>query len=217
MSRSWRRSMHGFGPATGCIPGMWTAFRSTGASGSSSAWMPACAWVRSGWIAGRPTAILTGSSRCFAGSSPRRRGGMHRRRFTVCGRGALWDEVREGRSAGARISPPCLRRAGRDGARFLSSEERLFVFGFVLCAWAGTKTRAVSCDPLDRLLVETDAPAMQLPPELDRHPLPRSNERAGESSGQSRRGLRGARAPAGMPLAELAAAVAGKLRAAVRG
>jgi TatD DNase family protein len=81
--------------------------------------------------------------------------------------------------------------------------------GSFLSAGRERKLEPFCVVPLDRLLVETDAPSMPLPPELDRHPLPR--DAGGEPvnhPGNLVVAYEGLARLRGMPLAELADAVA---------
>lgn len=123
--------------------------------------------------------------------------------------GALWDEVREGEVPARGF---LLHAYGGPVEMVRGFVERGAFFSFsgsFLARGRERKLEPFRVIPLDRLLVETDAPAMQLPPELDRHPLPRSNE--GEPvnhPGNLVVAYEGLARLRGMPLAELAAAVA---------
>ncbi|MGA3169535.1 MAG: TatD family hydrolase [Chthoniobacteraceae bacterium] len=86
--------------------------------------------------------------------------------------GALWEIVR------SEAAPACgflLHAYGGpvEMVEGFAARGAYFSFsGSFLAANRERKLEAFRVVPLDRLLVETDAPAMPLPPELNRHPLP---------------------------------------------
>lgn len=123
--------------------------------------------------------------------------------------GALWDVLREsevperGFLLHAYGGPVEMVRGFVERGAFFSFS------GSFLAAGRERKLEPFRTIPLERLLVETDAPAMPLPAELDRHPLPRSPE--GESvnhPGNLIVAYEGLAHLRGVPLAELADAVA---------
>lgn len=123
--------------------------------------------------------------------------------------GALWDVIREnavparGFLLHAYGGPVEMVRGFADRGAYFSFS------GSFLAAGRERKLEPFCEIPLERLLVETDAPAMPLPPELDRHPLPRASD--GEPvnhPGNLIVAYEGLARLRGMPVAELADIVA---------
>jgi len=123
--------------------------------------------------------------------------------------GALWDVLRESEAPERGL---LLHAYGGPVEMVRGFVERGAFFSFsgsFLAAGRERKLEPFRAIPLERLLVETDAPAMPLPAELDRHPLPRSPE--GEPvnhPGNLAVAYEGLARLRGMPLAELTDVVA---------
>lgn len=123
--------------------------------------------------------------------------------------GALWDEVR---AAALPARGWLLHAYGGPAEMVAGFVERGAYFSFsgsFLHADRARKRAPFREIPLDRLLVETDAPAMPLPPELDRAPLPPAadGERV-NSPANLFVAYEGLAALRGLPVAELAGIVA---------